>query len=318
MPRRCARLIGLAASMRVRLVLALVVASALTLIVVHGAVAQSTGAVQASGTLDAIASSYREASRLWLTRLTGVAQQTFVTLAGIEFAISGALWGLRRDSLDDIAGRFLLKFVLASFLLFLITAFATWGPAIVDGFAAAGEQAVAGTTVSPSRVIDLGMALAERIGEAFDTWGIVTHTMMAIVSAVAVLLIMLAYIGVATQLILTLVESYIVLGGGVLFLAFASFRATAAYSENFLNYAVSVGIKVFLLYLIVGVGTSVTADIVRVIQADGTFSLDLTALGQVLGLAVIFVVLVARVPGGVAARITASHSLGIAHALRSL
>jgi type IV secretion system protein TrbL len=301
-----------------RVGIAVAVAAALTILVVGGALAQASGPVHPSGTLDAIATSYRAASRLWLVRLTGVAQQTFVTLAGIEFAISGALWGLRRDSLDDIAARFLLKFVVVSFLLFLITAFATWGPAIVDGFAAAGEQAVAGTTVSPSRVIDLGMALAGQIGDAFDTWGVVTHTMMAFVSAAAVLLIMLAYIGIATQLILTLVESYIVLGGGVLFLGFASFRATAAYSENFLNYAVSVGIKIFLLYLIVGVGTSVTTDIVRVIHTDPTFSINLTALGQVLGLALIFVVLVARIPGGVAARITASHSLGLAHALRSL
>lgn len=287
-------------------------------IVTSVVVAQSSTPVPPAGVLDAITADYHTASQLWLSRLTSVAQRTFVTLAGIEFAISGLLWGLRRDSLDDIAGRFLVKFVLVSFLLLLITSFGTWVTPIVDGFAAAGEHAVGGVTVSPSRVIDLGMALGDRVAQAFDTWGVMTHLMMAIVSGIAVLVILLAYIVVATQLILTLVESYIVLGGGVLFLGFAAFRATAAYSENFLNYAVSVGIKIFLLYLIVGVGTSVTASVVATMQQQPAWSLDLAPLGQVLGLAVIFAVMAVRIPNHIAARITASHSFGVAHALRSL
>jgi type IV secretion system protein TrbL len=286
--------------------------------VITGAImAQTNTPVPPAGALDAIANSYHTASQLWLDRLTGVAQHTFVVLAALEFAISGFLWGIQRDSLDSIAARFLVKFILVAFLLVLITAFGTWITPIIDGFAAAGEQATGGLTVSPSRVIDLGMALAQRIAVSFDTWGVVTHFMMAVVSGIAVLIILLAYIVVATQLILTLVESYIVLGGGVLFLGFTAFRATAAYGENFVNYAVHVGIKIFLLYLIVGVGTSVTAGILTVIQAQPAFSTDLTPLGQVLGLAVIFAVMAIRIPNHIAARITASHSLGIAQALRS-
>lgn len=298
--------------------LAVGMALLLALLMAPEASAQAIGPVPPAGALDAIATSYRAASRLWLARLTGVAQRTFVVLAALEFAISGALWGLRRESLDDIAARFLLKFLLVSFLLLLITAFTTWVTPIVAGFAAAGEWAIGGVTTSPSAVIDLGMALTERVGKAFDTWGIVTHPMMAIVCAIAMLIILLAYIVIAAQLLLTLVESYIVLGGGILFLGFAGFRVTAAYSENFLNYAVAVGIKIFLLYLLVGVGTSVTASILRLIPPEPTFALDLTPVGQVLGLAVVFALMVVRIPNLVAARITAHHSLGLAHALRSL
>lgn len=287
-------------------------------VVAGAAMAQTATPVDPAGALDAIAQSYHTASQLWLTRLTSVAQRTFVTLAGIEFAISGALWGLKRESLDEVVARLLVKFILVSFLFVLITGFSAWIVPIIDGFAAAGERAIGGVTVSPSRVIDIGMALAQYIANSFDTWGVVTHFMMAIVAGIAILVILLAYIVVATQLILTLVESYIVLGGGVLFLGLTAFRATAAYGENFLNYAVNVGIKIFLLYLIVGVGTSVSAGIVRVIQAQPTFSTDLTPLGQVLGLAVIFAVMAVRIPNHVAARITATHSFGVATALRSL
>lgn len=312
--RRFARarvLLGIAAGVAVGL--------AVTFVTVKVAVAQGSGALPPGGALDAMANSYRDASRLWLDRLTGVAQRTFVVLAAIEFAISGLLWGLRRDTLDDIAARFLLKFVLVSFLLLLITAFNLWVTPIVGGFVAAGEWANGGVTVSPSRLIDLGLALTQNIASAFDQWGILDHLMMAAVAGIASLIILLAYIVVATQLILTLVESYIVLGGGILFLGFAGFRATAAYSENFLNYAVSVGIRIFLLYLIVGLGAAVTESIIRVVQQNPPgFTTDLNPLGQILGLALVFAIMAVRIPNHVAARITAHHSFGVANALRSL
>ena len=73
--------------------------------------------------LDGIRNSYHDAARSWLARLVPVAQRLFVLLAGIEFAVSGAVWALRRESLDDVAAKFLLKFTLIAFLLALITSF---------------------------------------------------------------------------------------------------------------------------------------------------------------------------------------------------
>jgi hypothetical protein len=53
--------------------------------------------------LDGIANQYRDASRLWRPRLVPIAQQLFMLLASIEFAVSGLVWALRHDRLDDIA-----------------------------------------------------------------------------------------------------------------------------------------------------------------------------------------------------------------------
>src|SRR2546422_11579314 len=108
----------------------LLVACVLVAVVAAPAVAQS--ATQ-QPVLDGIAAQYRDAARLWRPRLLPVAQQLFLVLAGIEFAVSGGLWALRRDSLDDIAAKFLLKFTLVAFLLALITSFTTWIPPIVNG-----------------------------------------------------------------------------------------------------------------------------------------------------------------------------------------
>lgn len=51
-----------------------------------------------------------------------------------------------------------------------------------------------------------------------------------------------------------MVESFIVIGPGILFLGFAGSRWTKFFTERYLSYLASVGVKLFVLYLIMGVG----------------------------------------------------------------
>jgi len=206
--------------------------------------------------LDAIRDSYHNAARAWLPRLVPVAQRLFVLLAGIEFAVSGAVWALRRESLDDVAAKFLLKFTLVAFLLALISSFQYWIPPIVNGFAAAGERAIGqSATVSPSDIIDIGRENAMTVLSTLRIGVILQDPAMAIYAALSAFLLALCFMVVAAQLTLVIIESYIVLGGGVLFLGFAAFRGTASFAENLIAYAFHVGIKIFFLSLVVGIGT---------------------------------------------------------------
>jgi type IV secretion system protein TrbL len=268
--------------------------------------------------LDGIAAHYRDAARLWRPRLLPIAQQLFMVLASLEFAVSGAIWALRRDSLDDIAAKFLLKFTLVGFLLALITSFTTWIPPIVNGFAAAGERAIGSSvTVSPSGIIDIGRQTALTVLNTLDVGVMLRNPAMALFGALAALIIAVAYIVIAAELVLALIESYLVLGGGVLFLGFAAFRGTAGFADNLIAYTFGVGVKVFLLYLIVGLGAQLAKSWIPLIQAS-TFFGPTSPLLEVVGGAVIFAILTVRVPGRVAGRLSGHASIGIAHALRAL
>jgi type IV secretion system protein TrbL len=228
------------------------------------------------------------------------------------------IWALRRDSLDDIAAKFLLKFTLVAFLLALITSFTYWIPPIVNGFAAAGERAIgAGGTVSPSGVIDIGREISLSILEALDAGVMLSNPAMAVYGAIAALIVALAYTAIAAQLVLVLVESYVVLGGGVLFLGFSAFRGTATFAENLIAYTFGVGIKIFLLYLIVGLGTQIARSWIPLIESS-TFFGPASPLLQVVGGSIIFAVLSIRVPNAVASRLSGSSSFGIANALRAV
>ncbi|NUR33859.1 MAG: P-type conjugative transfer protein TrbL [Gemmatimonadaceae bacterium] len=268
--------------------------------------------------LDGIANQYRDAARVWRPRLVPVAQQLFMLLASIEFAVSGMVWTLRHDRLDDIAAKFLLKFTLVAFLLALITSFTFWIPPIVNGFAAAGERAIGtGGTVSPSAIIDIGRESSLSILNALDVGVMLSNPAMAIFGAMAALLVALAYTAIAAQLVLVLVESYVVLGGGVLFLGFAAFRGTAAFAENLIAYTFGIGIKIFLLYLIVGLGSQIARGWIPLIQSSSFFG-PASPLLQIVGGSIIFAVLAVRVPNAVAARLSGNSSFGIAHALRAV
>ena len=268
--------------------------------------------------LDGIANQYRDASRLWRPRLIPIAQQLFMLLASLEFAVSGMVWALRRDRLDDIAAKFLLKFTLVAFLLALITSFTFWIPPIVNGFAAAGERAIGtGGTISPSGIMDIGRESSLTILNALDIGVMLSNPAMAIYGALAALLVALAYTAIAAQLVLVLVESYVVLGGGVLFLGFAAFRGTAVFAENLIAYTFGIGIKIFLLYLIVGLGSQIARGWIPLIQSSSFFG-PASPLLQVVGGSIIFAVLAIRVPNAVASRLSGSSSFGIANALRAV
>ena len=268
--------------------------------------------------LDGIAGQYQTASRTWRPRLVPIAQRLFMVLASLEFAVSGMVWALRRDRLDDIAAKLVLKFTLVAFLLTLITGFTVWIPPIINGFAAAGEQAIGSSvTVTPSGIIDIGRETSMTILGALDVGVMLSNPAMAIYGALSAILVALAYTAIAAQLVLVLVESYVVLGGGVLFLGFAAFRGTAGFAENLIAYTFGIGIRIFLLYLVVGLGSQIARDWIPLIQSS-TFFGPASPLFQVVGGAIIFAVLAIRVPNAVAARLSGSSSFGIAAALRSV
>lgn len=268
--------------------------------------------------MGAIADAYAAASQSWLARMLPIAEHLFVVLAAIEIALSGAIYGLRRGSLDDLSAGLVMKVGVLMFLFTLITAFPVWVPVIVQGFAAAGERAIGGVGVAnPSDVMDIGVAIAGQLLHALDGYGILQHPATMLLAVVGALIVLLAYMAIAIQLIMLWVESYIVLTGAALILGFAALRVTAGYAEGYLNYVVTVGVRIFLLYLVVGVGFEQSQQWVALLQTDTAWGPYGTAAWQVIGGIVVFAVMALRIPNTIASRITASPSFGIANLLRT-
>jgi type IV secretory pathway TrbL component len=90
---------------------------------------------------------------------------------------------------------------------------------------------------------------------------------------------------------------------------------TAQYAENYLNYLVYLGIPLFVLDLLVLVGSTVLTRMADAIHgAPGSAGTQQTAAA--VAAAVIVAGLILRVPANMAGRITTSHSFGLTDALR--
>jgi type IV secretion system protein TrbL len=130
------------------------------------------------------------------------------------------------------------------------------------------------------------------------------------------LIVLLAFISIAAQLVMTLVESYLVVTGGVVFLGFAAFRGSAPIADKYLVYAVQVGVKLFLLYLMVATGMAMVSTWVADMQQQlAIFGGNFKPLFDLLAGTVVFALLVWRIPTQVSHFLTQSVHLHLREAL---
>ena len=272
---------------------------------------------QPAGVLDQVALDYQLASQMWLGRVLDATTSLFFWLAMLEFTIAGIMYMIASpQAREEKAGRFLVKIMMISFIYMLITQSEFWLARLVNSFAAVGEYA-AGRIMSPSEIVNYGATLSGAVLRSVDVVGMLTNPPIVIYMTFTAFVIMLCYILIATQVVLTLVQSYILLSTGIFFLAFGAFRATASLAENFLLSCVHVGIKLMLLYFVVGLGEPLTRRWAELLRDDRFLTLDVSPILQVLAGVMILAFIVWYVPNKIASQITSGASLGLASAVRS-
>jgi type IV secretion system protein TrbL len=109
-----------------------------------------------------------------------------------------------------------------------------------------------------------------------------------------------------------LVESFIVIGAGVLFLGFAGSRWTKFFSERYLSYVASIGVKLFVLYLIMGVGMGIAARWMPILERGGFSPIPLF---YVMGGSLVFVFLTWHIPSVAGSMMAGAVSLSLADAV---
>jgi type IV secretion system protein TrbL len=217
------------------------------------------------GILTGLAHQFSTTTQPWMTTALHYAQGLFFALVAIEIAWSAITYVLQKDSLPDFVASLLLKVLGVGF--FFIVLQPQYGPVwigdIISSFSQAGS-AISGqvqlTPGDPSSVFNCGTDIANAMLEsASENQGMTLGNLLpmmevVLTSMICALGVVLAFAIIAGQLLITLVESYIVIGAGVFMLGFTGSRWTLVFGEKYIGYAVSIGIKLFMLELIVGLG----------------------------------------------------------------
>lgn len=286
-----------------------VVLLALLLVVVAAGVA----AAQEPGLIDRANLSYKRASFTWMDRLFPITSRIFALVSGIGFALAGLRYVVSKDELDDVAVQFIRRFAFISFWYTILFTWEMWIPLFGDLFRQAGITASGRATLNPSEIVGIGSDLQSAIGLSAVDY--LTNPLAGFTIQLAGLVVLLAHVVTAVAVSYTLIQSYLARGAGVLFLGFAGWESTAQLTDNYLNLLSYVGIKLMMLFLLVGIGTEIAADMVR--TTAGMRWTDLAPAGEVLYSSFLFMGLVLGLPVMFAKHITSGWSLGLANAVRA-
>lgn len=254
----------------------------------------------AAGMMDTLVSQVQSASGGWMSTALGYATNLFFGLAAIEFAWSAIQLTLKKSELSEIMVGTLFKVMSLSFFAMVLIKAPEWIPAIVNSFKAAGAGVGGSTVLSPSAVFDQGLQVAASLMQFSNdaepsTGSMIINTLTnsgqglgkfmlsSIIIGVASVFIILGYGLIAVQLLITLVESYLIIGGGALMLGFSGSRWTHNLSEKYFGYAISIGVKLFTIYLIIGFGDSFTQALKDTIAAAYAAHPEGPSFGDYLG-----------------------------------
>lgn len=227
--------------------------------------------------LTEITQQFQHATIGWHDKLFPIANHLFMTLAIIEIAWSAIWWALEKEEAHSLIVEFLKKIVSIGMFYALLLNAPVWMNAAIQSFAQAGMEAsgLGQSHLYPSDVMSQGISIASHIYKTFHDTGVFSFGVSTLVGAFTGALVFLAFTLIAGLLVVTLVESYIVLSAGILFLGFASNRMSSKFAVNYISYAMSVGAKLFMLYLVIGIGGSIADGWVTKFSSIQTPDIDL-------------------------------------------
>jgi type IV secretion system protein TrbL len=265
---------------------------------------------EAQGILTTLATQYHAASAGWMTAALVYAQRLFYLLVAIEIAVFAFYNMFQKDGVADFFAALVVKLLAVLFFWTLMQQAPVWIPTIIQSFTQAGSAIGHTYTLDPSSVVDQGLTVANTALEGINNASLFNSFLLIVVAGLSALVIVIAYTIIAAQLLVTLVESYIVIGGGVLMIGFAGSRWTLVFTERYLGYVVSVGIKLFVLYLIIGLGSTLAGQFANLLTpAAGSGPPVAGVYLEIMSGALVFMVLSWQVPSLAASMMTGAPSL---------
>jgi type IV secretion system protein TrbL len=211
--------------------------------------AHAQAPVDVGGTFQQI----EQAANAWIPAIMQEASFLFYVLALLDFA-----WGapqlLREHDFNGLFLSLIKKLLVVSFFYAVLINGQVWIPAIVNSFAQLGATA-AGVSVAqnPSDIMSQGLQIVSDLFTKVSSTSLLTEPGGAITTILAACIVLASYIIITLHYVVTKLEAIIVMSAGYIFLGFGGSRWTSPYFERYISLAVSTGVRLMLIYLMLGV-----------------------------------------------------------------
>lgn len=189
------------------------------------------------------------------------------TLIIIDVTLAALFWSWGAD--DDIMARLIKKTLFVGVFAYLISNWNYLAQIVFESFAGIGLKA-SGTGFStadllrPGKVaqtgLDAGRPLLESISDLMGYWSFFENFIQIACMLFAWVLVLLAFFILAIQLFVTLIEFKLTTLAGFILIPFGLFGKSAFMAERVLGNVISSGIKVLVLAVIIGIGSTLFSE----------------------------------------------------------
>ncbi|OKO84065.1 P-type conjugative transfer protein TrbL [Bradyrhizobium sp. NAS96.2] len=210
------------------------------------------------------------------------------TLIGIDLTLAGLAWSMRGD--DHILVTLAKKVLYVGAFAFIIGNFKSLADIVFASFSGIGLKASGGSLSAsdlarPGFVAAAGFAAAHPLLEEtsqFSGFDVLTNLPTILILLFCWILIVLAFFILSVQLFVTLIEFKLTTLASFILVPFALWGKTAFLAEKTLGNVVASGVKVMVLAIIIGIGSTIfgqlAGTLTRPIDIASAMSLLLAAL----------------------------------------
>lgn len=253
----------------------------------------------------------------------GDVQATFGTLMVISLSLAALLWAI--DENQNVPAALIRKVLLFGFFAWLINSWHDLTLTVIKGFVALGLKAGGGRMSvdellkSPSKVVwdglDVAFELLKYIGRVASEGmgvGFFTHIDTILVTAIVIVGVILAFILLGVEVVVTVIEFYVVTLISFVMVPFGILTQTSFLAERAIAYVPSVGVKMMALALVVSIGEQIFTS--YTLSAEPTWQ---ESCGMLVA-AIVLLMLALKIPAVAAAQITGSPQLSAGSAAASV
>ena len=207
------------------------------------------------------------------------------TLIVIDVTLAGLFWALSQNA--DVISGLLKKVLYVGFFAFLLGNFSFLSSVIFESFAELGIKGGSGTLAAadlmrPGFIAGVGfeaaLPLLQEIGEMLGPIGFFENFVLIAVMLIAWAVILIAFFVLAIQLFVTILEFKLTTLAGFVLVPFALWNKTTFLAERVLGNVITSGLKLMVLAIIIGIGSTLFASV-----TDAFTGTEDVTLAQVMG-----------------------------------
>lgn len=259
-------------------------------VIVFFSVNAYAGQLDSSGLLDSLLDKFQQVASTWTTVIADYANWLFWALALISMVWTFGMMAMQGEGLTGVLAEIVRFLAVIGFFYYLLIN----GPAISQSIINSMRQLAANalgisTGISPSSIVDMAFAILTKVSSAASVWSPMISTIMITVAIIVLVVMSL----IAINMLIILVSAWVLCFAGVILLGFGGSRWTSDIAVNYLRTVLSIGIQLFTMTLIIGIGQSFIDQYFSLIKDDVP---DLNSLIVLLLASIILLVLTNKLP----------------------